>query len=171
MDSFDFILLAPHHWTLDVVDMQFFVFINYQSIMKVGKWFFLKKNCIWKHGVTYENNFGKDKEKKTNKRWWKNKGRNEDHNYFLMQTYSIICKVQASLFAILWNWWGKECVKANRERCDCCCWPRFRVWSGIFKKAFLVHMRVCSLPPIIHIHPKELVLPKFQKPSFSTWRS
>lgn len=125
--------------------------------MKVGKWFFLKKNCIWKHGVTYENNFGKDKEKKTNKRWWKNKGRNEDHNYFLMQTYSIICKVQASLFAILWNWWGKECVKANRERCDCCCWPRFRVWSGIFKKAFfLVHMRVCSLP-LHNSHPSKRV--------------
>jgi len=78
-----------------------------------------------------------------------------------------ICKVQASLFAI-WNWWGRNVSRLIGKDVIVVVGQDFGCEVEFSQKAFLVHMRVCSLPPIIHIHPKELVLPKFQKPSFPT---
>jgi hypothetical protein len=57
---------------------------------------------------------------------------------FLMQTYSILFSlprggddprgyVGTSFIVCIMELVWKECVKPNRERCDCCCWPRFHV--------------------------------------------
>ncbi len=106
------------------------------------------------------------KRKKANKRWWKN---NEDHDYFLMQTYSIkgICRYKLHCLQYGRNRWGRNVSSLIGKDVICCCLAKISCVKRNFSKKLSCSYESLFIVPIIHFQSKELVLPKFQKPIIS----
>jgi hypothetical protein len=143
--------------------------------MKVGKKNY-KKFAFGNTGLSMKIILEETKRKKQTRDDGKTKEETKDHNHSLMQTYSysilfslprggdgptfIVCNME-----LVW----KECVKPNRERMSLMVLAKISCVKVEFpKKLSCSYESLFIALPIIHIHPKELVLSKLQKPSFPT---